>query len=89
MVQTMEVVLNMGQFTRITSDLVLAADASSKSYHNHIPVSKRAPATAQVIISSPGTAYQMIALHKLRTSNLKIIVFEEADRMMVYSIRLF
>ncbi|XP_076948399.1 DEAD-box ATP-dependent RNA helicase 38-like [Bidens hawaiensis] len=80
--EAMEVVLNMGQFTRITSDLVLPGDISSKSYCNHIPVSKRAPATAQVIISSPGTAYQMIALHKLRTSNLKIIVFEVADLMM-------
>ncbi|XP_076910175.1 DEAD-box ATP-dependent RNA helicase 38-like [Bidens hawaiensis] len=80
--ETMEVVLKMGQFTGITSDLVLPADISSKANYNHIPVSKRAPVTAQVVISSPGTTYQLIALNKLRTSNLKIIVLEEADPMM-------
>ncbi|KAI3800111.1 hypothetical protein L1987_35421 [Smallanthus sonchifolius] len=75
-IQNMEVLLKMGKFTGITSELCLPADKA-----NYIPVSKRTPVTAQVIIGTPGTISSLIATKKLDTSNLKIIVFEEADDM--------
>ncbi|KAL8204943.1 hypothetical protein R6Q57_010566 [Mikania cordata] len=76
-IQNMEVLLKMGKFTGITSELGLPADKA-----NYIPVSKRAPVTAQVIIGTPGTINKWIAAKKLGTSNLKILVFDEADHML-------
>ncbi|KAK9058818.1 hypothetical protein SSX86_023661 [Deinandra increscens subsp. villosa] len=76
-IQNMEVLLKMGKFTGITSELGLPLDKA-----NYIPVSKRAPVTAQVIIGTPGTINKWIAAKKLGTSNLKILVFDEADHML-------
>ncbi|MFS8013242.1 putative RNA helicase [Helianthus anomalus] len=72
MVQNMEVLLKMGKFTGITSDLFIPADKA-----NYIPV------TAQVIIGTPGTINRLIAAKKLGTSHLKILVFEEADYLLL------
>ncbi|KAJ0856009.1 putative RNA helicase [Helianthus annuus] len=71
-VQNMEVLLKMGKFTGITSDLFIPADKA-----NYIPV------TAQVIIGTPGTINRLITAKKLGTSHLKILVFEEADYLLV------
>ncbi|KAJ0842374.1 putative RNA helicase [Helianthus annuus] len=71
-VQNMEVLLKMGKFTGITSDLFIPADKA-----NYIPV------TAQVIIGTPGTINRLIAAKKLGTSHLKILVFEEADYLLL------
>ncbi|XP_076917804.1 DEAD-box ATP-dependent RNA helicase 38-like [Bidens hawaiensis] len=79
-IQNMEVLLKMGKFTGITSELGLPTDKA-----NYIPVSKRAPVTAQVIIGTPGTINKWIAARKLGTSNLKILVFDEADHMLAES----
>ncbi|MFS8026481.1 putative RNA helicase [Helianthus anomalus] len=79
-IQNMEVLLKMGKFTGITSELGLPADKA-----NYIPISKRAPVTAQVIIGTPGTINKWIAAKKLGTSNLKILVFDEADHMLAES----
>ncbi|KAI3826156.1 hypothetical protein L1987_00201 [Smallanthus sonchifolius] len=76
----MEVLLKMGKFTGITSELALAVDKA-----NYIPVSKRAPVTAQVVIGTPGTINKWVAAKKLGTSNLKILVFDEADHMLAES----
>lgn len=77
MMQNMEVLLKMGKFTGITSELGLPADKA-----NYMPISKRAPITAQVIIGTPGTINKWIAAKKLGTSQLKILVFDEADHML-------
>ncbi|KAM0023626.1 putative RNA helicase [Helianthus debilis subsp. tardiflorus] len=71
-VQNMEVLLKMGKFTGITSDLFIPADKA-----NYIPV------TAQVIIGTPGTINRLIAAKKLGTSHLKILVLEEADYLLL------
>lgn len=76
-IQNMEVLLKMGKFTGITSELGLPADKA-----NYMPISKRAPITAQVIIGTPGTINKWIAAKKLGTSQLKILVFDEADHML-------
>ncbi|KAL4560445.1 hypothetical protein LXL04_032596 [Taraxacum kok-saghyz] len=76
-IQNMEVLLKMGKFTGITSELGLPADKA-----NYIPISKRAPVTAQVIIGTPGTINKWITAKKLGTSHLKILVFDEADHML-------
>ncbi|KAI3750600.1 hypothetical protein L2E82_21282 [Cichorium intybus] len=74
----MEVLLKMGKYTGITSELALPTD-NKKDY---IPVSKRAPVTAQVIIGTPGTINKWIKAKKLGTSQMKILVFDEADHML-------
>ncbi|GJT50744.1 DEAD-box ATP-dependent RNA helicase 38 [Tanacetum coccineum] len=76
-IQNMEVLLKMGKFTGITSELGLPADKA-----NYIPIGKRAPVTAQVVIGTPGTISKWIAAKKLGTSGLKILVFDEADHML-------
>ncbi|KAF5771255.1 putative RNA helicase [Helianthus annuus] len=78
--ENMEVLLNMGKFTGITSDLCLPVGSVISDCY--VPPSERAPLTAQVIIGSPGTVDQMIAANKLSISDLKILVFEEVDFML-------
>ncbi|KVH99939.1 DEAD-box ATP-dependent RNA helicase 38 [Cynara cardunculus var. scolymus] len=75
-IQNMEVLLKMGKFTGITSELGLPADkANYRSTY-------KTPVTAQVIIGTPGTINKWIAIKRLATSNLKILVFDEADHML-------
>lgn len=64
----------MGKFTGVTTEFGLP--------NNYIPIAKRAPITAQVIIGTPGTVNKWIEAKKLGTSNLKILVFDEADHML-------
>ena len=73
----MEVLLKMGKFTGITSELALPSDQA-----NYIPIQKRPPITAQVIIGTPGTISKWLQLKKLGLSKMKILVFDEADRML-------
>ncbi|KAI3720512.1 hypothetical protein L2E82_31499 [Cichorium intybus] len=77
-IQNMEVLLKMGKYTGITSELALPTD-NKKDY---IPVSKRVPMTAQVIIGTPGTINKWIKAKKLGISQMKILVFDEADHML-------
>ncbi|KAJ9559016.1 hypothetical protein OSB04_013630 [Centaurea solstitialis] len=73
----MEVLLKMGKFTGITSELGLPVDRAN--------FRSREAVTAQVIIGTPGTINKWIATKKLATSNLKILVFDEADHMLAES----
>ena len=75
----MEVLLKMGKFTGVTTELGLPDD-------NYGHIDKRAPISAQVIIGTPGTVYRWIERKKLGTSNLKILVSDEADHMLVWLI---
>ncbi|KAL7143715.1 hypothetical protein ABFS83_08G210700 [Erythranthe nasuta] len=76
-IQNLEVLLKMGKFTGITSELGIPADSSS-----YIPVNKMPPITAQVIIGTPGTLKKWITARKLRLNQMKILVFDEADHML-------
>lgn len=75
--QNMEVLLKMGKFTGITSELAIPTDPS-----NYIPINKRPPITAQVIIGTPGTIMKWLNVKKLGLSKMKILVFDEADHML-------
>lgn len=77
MMQNMEVLLKMGTFTGITSELAIPSDPS-----NYVPIQKRPPITEQVIIGTPGTISKWITARKLGMSQMKILVFDEADHML-------
>ncbi|GFP85531.1 dead-box ATP-dependent RNA helicase 38 [Phtheirospermum japonicum] len=79
-IQNMEVLLKMGKFTGITSELAIPSDPS-----NYIPIQKRPPITAQVIIGTPGTISKWMQAKKLGMSQMKILVFDEADHMLAES----
>ncbi|CAA3017139.1 dead-box atp-dependent rna helicase 38 [Olea europaea subsp. europaea] len=76
----MEVLLKMGKYTGITSELAIPADSA-----NYISIHKRPPITAQVIIGTPGTISKWVIAKKLGVSQMKILVFDEADHMLAES----
>ncbi|THF94583.1 hypothetical protein TEA_002931 [Camellia sinensis var. sinensis] len=76
-IQNMEVLKKMGNYTGITSECAIPMDSS-----NYVPISKRAPVTAQVVIGTPGTINKWVTAKKLSTNYLKILVFDEADHML-------
>lgn len=84
MAQNMEVLLKMGKFTGITSELAIPADPSS-----YIPIQKRPPITAQVIIGTPGIICKWMSARKLGMSQMKILVFDEADHMLAEVMHVF
>ena len=77
MIQNMEVLKKMGNYTGITSECAIPMDSS-----NYVPISKRALVTAQVVIGTPGTINKWATTKKLSTNYLKILVFDEADHML-------
>ncbi|KAL2554405.1 DEAD-box ATP-dependent RNA helicase 38 [Forsythia ovata] len=79
-IQNLEVLLRMGKYTEITSELAIPADSA-----NYIPIQKRPPITAQVIIGTPSTINKWILAKKLGMSQMKILVFDEADHMLAES----
>ncbi|KAH6821354.1 P-loop containing nucleoside triphosphate hydrolases superfamily protein [Perilla frutescens var. hirtella] len=79
-VQNMKVLLKMGKFTGITSELVIQSDQA-----NYVPVHKRMSVTAQVIIGTPGTIHKWLLHKKLGLSLMKILVFDEAHQMLATS----
>ncbi|CAL5350861.1 unnamed protein product [Camellia sinensis] len=79
-IQNMEVLKKMGNYTGITSECAIPMDSS-----NYVPISKRAPVTAQVVIGTPGTINKWVTAKKLSTNYLKILVFDEADHMLAES----
>lgn len=75
--QNVEVLKKMGKYTGITSECAIPADSAS-----YVPMAKRAPITAQVVIGTPGTIKKWMSLRKLGVSCMKILVFDEADHML-------
>lgn len=75
--QNLEVLRKMGKHTGITSECAIPMDSS-----NYIPINKRAPIIAQVVIGTPGTIKKWMSAKKLGVSNVKILVFDEADHML-------
>lgn len=74
--QNMEVLLRMGKFTGIKTELAIPDQVSS------VPIQRRAPVTSQVIIGTPGTINKWVTARKLGMSCMKILVFDEADHML-------
>lgn len=67
----------MGKYTGITSECAVPAVSA-----DYVPMSKRPPITAQVVIGTPGTIKKWMSSRKLGVSCLKILVFDEADHML-------
>ncbi|EXB75944.1 DEAD-box ATP-dependent RNA helicase 38 [Morus notabilis] len=76
-IQNMEVLRKMGKYTGITSECAVPMDS-----RDYMPISKRAPISAQIVIGTPGTIKKWMSAKKLGTSYLKILVFDEADHML-------
>ncbi|CAL5334645.1 unnamed protein product [Camellia sinensis] len=79
-IQNMEVLKKMGKYAGITSECAIPMDST-----NYMPISKRPPITAQVVIGTPGTINKWVSAKKLSMSFLKILVFDEADHMLAES----
>ncbi|KAJ4724193.1 DEAD-box ATP-dependent RNA helicase [Melia azedarach] len=72
-IQNLEVLREMGKHTGITSECAVPMD---------IPIRKRPPVMAQIIIGTPGTIKKWMPSKKLGLSFVKILVFDEADHML-------
>nr|DAD48742.1 TPA_asm: hypothetical protein HUJ06_018679 [Nelumbo nucifera] len=76
-IQNLEVLLKMGKYTGISTECAIPSDSS-----NYLPIYKRAPITAQIVIGTPGTIKKWMSAKKLGTRDIKILVFDEADHML-------
>ncbi|XWS55921.1 hypothetical protein CRYUN_Cryun09bG0041600 [Craigia yunnanensis] len=76
-IQNLEVLRKMGKHTGITSECAIPMDST-----NYIPINKRPPVAAQVVIGTPGTIKKWMSAKKLGVSYVKILVFDEADHML-------
>ncbi|XP_054804272.1 DEAD-box ATP-dependent RNA helicase 38-like [Prosopis cineraria] len=76
-IQNTEVLRKMGKYTGIGSECAIPADS-----RDSIPIAKRAPIMAQVVIGTPGTIKKWMSFKKLSASRLNILVFDEADQML-------
>ncbi|KAK4272802.1 hypothetical protein QN277_021307 [Acacia crassicarpa] len=76
-IQNTEVLRKMGKYSGIISECAVPADS-----RDSIPIAKRAPIMAQVVIGTPGTIKKWITYKKLSAVRLNILVFDEADQML-------
>ncbi|KAJ0974136.1 hypothetical protein J5N97_016101 [Dioscorea zingiberensis] len=67
----------MGKYTGITSTCAIPTDSA-----NYVPMYKRPEVKEHVVIGTPGTIKKLMTAKKLRTRNIKILVFDEADHML-------
>lgn len=67
----------MGKYTGISSECAVPMDR-----RDSIPISKRSPIMAQIVIGTPGTIKNLMTYKKLGVTRLKILVFDEADQML-------
>ncbi|KAL5563781.1 hypothetical protein UlMin_033528 [Ulmus minor] len=77
--QNKEVVQKMGKHTGLTIECVVPTDSSQ--FTNHIPINKRAPLSAHIVVGTPGTIKRWYSAKKLALNNVKMLVFDEADHM--------
>ncbi|XP_034694211.1 DEAD-box ATP-dependent RNA helicase 38 [Vitis riparia] len=76
-IQNLEVLRKMGKHTGIESECAIPMDSA-----NYTSISQRQPVKAQVVIGTPGTVKKWMSHRKLGISNMKILVFDEADHML-------
>ncbi|KAJ1377319.1 RNA helicase, DEAD-box type, Q motif [Sesbania bispinosa] len=76
-IQNIEVLRKMGKYTGISSECAVPTDR-----RDSLPISKRPPIMAQVVIGTPGTIKTWMSYKKLGVTRLKILVFDEADQML-------
>ncbi|KAJ8899784.1 hypothetical protein K2173_019484 [Erythroxylum novogranatense] len=76
-IQNLEVLQKMGVYTQITSECAVPMDNTSGERSKFRP-----PIFAHVVIGTPGTVKRLMSLRKLSVTDLKILVFDEADHML-------
>ena len=69
--QTLEVIQEMGKFTKINSQLIVP-----DSYERNQAI------TAQIVVGTPGTVLDLMRRRLLDVKNIKIFVLDEADNML-------
>ncbi|GMY25055.1 DEAD-box ATP-dependent RNA helicase 38 [Fagus crenata] len=76
-IQNIEVLQKMATYTGITAELAVPKDIKG-----YVRVPKEPPVSAQVVIGTPATVMKWMWNRKLNVSNIKILVFDEADHML-------
>ncbi|SCU77759.1 LADA_0A02080g1_1 [Lachancea dasiensis] len=69
--QTLEVVQEMGKFTKVTSQLIVPDSFE-----------KNKPIAAQVIVGTPGTVLDLMRRKAIQLGQVKVFVLDEADNML-------
>lgn len=69
--QTLEVIQEMGKFTKISTQLVVPDSFK-----------KNEPINAQIIVGTPGTVLDLMRRKMLQLGNVKVFVLDEADNML-------
>ncbi|XP_002519437.2 DEAD-box ATP-dependent RNA helicase 38 [Ricinus communis] len=75
--QNLEVLRRMGKYTGISSHCAVPMDKGNNDRPK--PLSY---ISAQVVIGTPGTIKKLLSLRKLSISDMKVLVFDEADQML-------
>ncbi|KAJ8072280.1 RNA helicase required for poly(A+) mRNA export [Marasmius tenuissimus] len=70
--QIMSVVINMGKFTQVQTEYAIKENLPRSATH----------VTAQIIVGTPGTMYDLLRRKVIDTSELKVFVLDEADNML-------
>ena len=68
----MSVVINMGKFTQVQTEYAIKENLPRSATH----------VTAQIIVGTPGTMYDLLRRKVIDTSELKVFVLDEADNML-------
>ncbi|KAJ4851118.1 DEAD-box ATP-dependent RNA helicase 38 [Turnera subulata] len=71
-IQNLDVLRKMGKYTGISSQLLVPSE-----YERNSP-----PVFAQVVIGTPGTIKKWISIRKLSVTDIRVLVFDEADHML-------
>lgn len=73
----MEVLRKMGKYTGISSECAVPIES-----RNNDRSRSRPPISAQVVIGTPGTIKRLMSQKKLGVTDMKVLVFDEADHML-------
>ncbi|KAG6771817.1 hypothetical protein POTOM_023209 [Populus tomentosa] len=79
-IQNMEVLRKMGKYTGISSECAVPIES-----RNNDRSRSRPPISAQVVIGTPGTIKRLMSQKKLGVTDMKVLVFDEADHMLAKS----
>ncbi|KAJ4824853.1 DEAD-box ATP-dependent RNA helicase 38, partial [Turnera subulata] len=74
-IQNLHVVGKMGKYTGISSELLVPG-----IFENDIR--NCSPVLAQVVIGTPGTVKKWMSFKKLSVTDIRVLVFDEADQML-------
>lgn len=69
--QTLDVVKEMGRFTKIKTQLIVPGEVEGTE-----------PINGQIVVATPGTLLEYIRRKRIQVSKLKVFVLDEADNML-------